>query len=72
VKEEMQRRWDAFKNRRIYTDLDPATLAGIEDAQQLDVFGDLDQAIYALDGVEGGSRRRIEFIRAHPEQLAAG
>ena len=47
------------------------TLEAFSASYELDVFGDLDQAFYALDGVEDASRLRIAYIRAHPDELTA-
>lgn len=48
------------------------TLSAFSASYELDIFGELDAAFYALDNVEDGSRLRLAFIRTHAEELTAG
>jgi len=48
------------------------TLEAFSASYELEIFGDLDQAFYALEDVENASKLRVAFIRAHPEELTAG
>jgi hypothetical protein len=47
------------------------TLEGFSKSYDLQIFGDLDQAFYALDNVENGPQLRVAYIRAHPDELTA-